>query len=57
MNIKAPLNVHDFKTKPPFDLPSTPYDRITKYSFCGGGGGKMRALPCVRAFQKSHDGN
>ena len=30
MNIKALLNVHNFKTKPPFDKWSIPYDRGIK---------------------------
>ena len=37
MNMEAPLNVHNFKTKPPFDKWSIPYDRGLQntYSFCG----------------------
>ena len=54
MNIKAPLNVHNFKTKPPFDKWSIPYDRgLQNTAFVE----KMRARPCVRAFQKSPDRN
>ena len=55
MNIKALLIVHKFKTKPPFDKWSIPYDRgIQNTAFVEK---TMRAPPCVGAFQKSPDGN
>ena len=57
MNIKALLNVHNFKTKPPFDKWSIglPYDRgLQNTAFVEK---MMRAPPCVGAFQKSPDGN
>ena len=51
MNIKVLLNVHNFKTKPPFDKWSIPYDRgLQNTAFVE----KMaRAPPCVRAFRKA----
>ena len=51
MNIKAPLNVHNFKAKPPFDIWGIPFDRGLQNTKM------MRAPPCVGAFQKSPDGN
>ena len=55
MNIKAPLNVHNFKTKPPFDVWGIPFDRgLQNTAFMEK---MMRAPPCVGAFQKSPDGN
>ena len=36
MNIEAPLNVHNFKTKPPFDKWSLPYDRGLQNTAFGG---------------------
>ena len=55
MNIKALLNVHNFKTKPPFDKWSISYDRgLQNTAFVEK---MMRAPPCVGAFQKSPNGN
>ena len=55
MNIKALLNIHNFKTKPPFDKWSIPYDRgLQNTAFVEK---MMRAPPCVGAFQKSPDAN
>ena len=55
MNIKALLNVHNFKTKTPFDKWSISYDRgLQNTAFVEK---MMRALPYVGAFQKSPDGN
>ena len=55
MNIKALLNVHNFKTKPPLNKWSTPYDRgLQNTAFVEK---MMRAPPCVGAFQKSPEGN
>ena len=49
MNIKAPFIVHNFKTKPPFDKWSIPYDGgVQNTAFVD----KMtRALPC-RSFSE-----
>ena len=52
MNIKAPLNVHNFKTKPPFDIWGIPFDRGLQNSFCG-----KNDESSAGAFQKSADGN
>ena len=55
MNIKAPLNVHNFNTKPPFDKWRIPYDRgLQNTAFVEK---MMKAPPCVGAFQKSPHGN
>ena len=55
MNIQALLNVHNFKTKPPFDKWSMPYDRaLQNTAFVKK---MMTAPPCVGAFQKSPNGN
>ena len=55
MNIKALLNVHNFKTKPPFDKWSIPYDSgLQNTAFMEK---MMRAPPCVGSFQKSPYGN
>ena len=54
MNIQALLNVCNFKTKPPFDKWSIPYDRgLQNTAFVE----KVTAPLCVGAFQKSPDGN
>ena len=50
MDIKALLNVHNFKTKPPFDKWSIPYDRgLQNTAFVDK---MVRAPPCVGAFRK-----
>ena len=49
MNIKAPLNVYNFKTKPSFDKWSIPYDRGLYTA--------DESSAACRAFQKSPDGN
>ena len=56
MNKEAPLNVRNFKTKPPEDEWSTPsYDRaLQNTAFVKK---MMRALPWVGVFQESPYGN
>ena len=55
MSIKTHLNNHNFKTNPPFDKWSIPYDRgLQNTAFVEK---MMRAPPCVGEFQKSPDGN
>ena len=56
MNKEAPLNVCNFKTKPPDGEWSPPFDRaLQNTAFVKTK--MMRALPCVGAFQKSPNSN
>ena len=51
MNKEALFNVCNFKTKPPDDEWSTPYDRaLQNTAFVEK---MMRGPPCVRAFRKA----
>ena len=53
--MQALLNVHNFKTKPPFDKWSIPYDKGLQNTVFVE---KMKRAPlCVRAFQKSPNRN
>ena len=50
MNMKALLNVHNFKTKPPFDKWSIPYDRgLQNTAFVEK---MMRASAVCRSFSE-----
>ena len=54
MNMEALLNVHNFKTKPPFDKWSIPYERgLQNTAFVE----KNESSTVCRSFQKSLDGN
>ena len=55
MDKKAPVNVHNLKTKPPDDEWSTPYDRALQNTAFVKKNDKSSAA--CRAFQKSPDGN
>ena len=51
MNKEAPLNIHNFKTKPPSDEWSSPYDSALKNTAFMKK--IMRAPLCVRTFYKT----